>query len=235
MTLGEHQLAERLEQKLGDDYLPWYSVPLGPRPSRPEFMVLHPRRGLLILEVRDWSLKTIRRADQHYWQLFTDRTLTTRPNPAEVARQHAQDVVNALMRDTQLAEPGGQQSARLRFPWSHGVVFSSLTRQEFGEARLERFIEPQRALCSDEMLETVEPRELQSRLWGMFPFMMSGEMTPQMLERVRWILFPELRLAQEAPFDDSDPQAELPERMPVMDLAQERLMRSQVESGQPRA
>jgi hypothetical protein len=30
MTSGERRLAERLEQKLDEDYLLWYDVPVGP-------------------------------------------------------------------------------------------------------------------------------------------------------------------------------------------------------------
>ena len=49
MTSGEKRLAERLEQKLDADYLLWYDVPVGPKQSHPDFVILHPRRGLLIL------------------------------------------------------------------------------------------------------------------------------------------------------------------------------------------
>lgn len=226
MTPGEHMLAERLEQKLDADYLLWYDVPAGPRRSQPDFIVLHPRRGLLMLEVRDWSLKALHRMDQKNWQLLSNRMLTTRPNPAGQARQYAQEVADALRRDPQLLEPGGKQPAQLCFAWSYGVVFPSLTRQEFNHAQLARFIEPQRVLCSDEMLETVEARELQSRLWDMFAFMTGGLMSPAQRERVRWILFPELRLPPGAQLDDPDDHAALPEQMPVMDLQQERLARS---------
>lgn len=44
-TSGEKRLAERLEQKLEDDYLLWYDVPIGPKQTHPDFVVLHPRRG----------------------------------------------------------------------------------------------------------------------------------------------------------------------------------------------
>ena len=53
MTSGERRLAERLEQKLDDDYLLWYDVPMGPRNTHPDFCVMHPRRGILVLEVKD--------------------------------------------------------------------------------------------------------------------------------------------------------------------------------------
>jgi hypothetical protein len=47
MTSGEKRLAERLEQKLDDDYWLWYDVPMGPRNTHPDFCVMHPRRGIL--------------------------------------------------------------------------------------------------------------------------------------------------------------------------------------------
>ena len=56
MTSGERRLAERLEQKLDDDYLLWHAVPIGPRHLHPDFVVMHPRRGILILEVKDCDL-----------------------------------------------------------------------------------------------------------------------------------------------------------------------------------
>ena len=55
-TTGERRFAERLEKKLEDDYLCWFNVPIGPKALQPDFMVLHPNRGILILEVKDWKL-----------------------------------------------------------------------------------------------------------------------------------------------------------------------------------
>ena len=46
MTNGERRLAERLEQKLDDDYLLWYDVPMGPRNTHPDFCIMHPRGGI---------------------------------------------------------------------------------------------------------------------------------------------------------------------------------------------
>ena len=44
-------------------------------------------------------------------------------------------------------------------------------------AELQHAIEPNRVVCQDEMLESVDPEDLQSRLWGMFPYMMRGVMS----------------------------------------------------------
>ena len=227
MTPGERRLAERLEQKLDEDYLLWYDVPVGPRHLHPDFVVMHPRRGLLILEVKDWSPRTIQQADKQSWQVFMDGRLKTLPNPAEQARQYAHAVVDALKRDPQLVHAKGKYQGGLRFPWSYGVVFPNMTRKQFTEGQLDQVIEPHQVVCSDEVYESVDAEDLQSRLWGMFPYMMGGVMSLPQLERVRWILFPEVRVqTQGALFNDSDAEAELPSIMRVMDLQQEQLARS---------
>ena len=46
------RLAERLEKKLEDDYLCWFNIPGGPKALQPDFVIMHPMRGLLVLEVK---------------------------------------------------------------------------------------------------------------------------------------------------------------------------------------
>lgn len=88
-------------------------------------------------------------------------------------------------------------------------------------------MEPHLVICQDEMLETVDPEAFQERLWHMFPHAFGGALSLPQLDRVRWNLFPEVRVAtQGALFDDTDPEAELPDVMQVMDFQQEQLARS---------
>ena len=54
MTSGERRLAELRTNKLDSDYWLWYDVPMGLRNTHPDFCMLHPRRGILVLEVKDW-------------------------------------------------------------------------------------------------------------------------------------------------------------------------------------
>ncbi|WP_413893573.1 3'-5' exonuclease [Candidatus Skiveiella danica] len=227
MTSGERRVAERLEQKLDADYLLWYDVAVGPRHQHPDFVVMHPRRGILILEVKDWRLSTLIQANPQTWDIHTETGPKTLPSPLEQARQYAHQVVHALERDPQLVQPAGRHQGKLAFPWSYGVVLPNITRAQFDKAELHHALEPHRVVCQDEMLESVEPEALQSRLWDMFPFMMGGVMSLPQLDRVRWIMFPEVRVpTQDALFDETDANAELPSIMRVLDLQQEQLARS---------
>ncbi|MDB5893077.1 MAG: helicase, partial [Rhodoferax sp.] len=149
MTSGERRLAERLEQKLEDDYLLWYDVPIGPKQTHPDFVLLHPRRGALILETKDWRLDTIRKATPQYWEILTDGGVKAVINPLAQARHCAIQVVNALERDPQLLQAGGRHQGKLAFPWGHGVVFTRITRKQFDAAHLGGAIEPHRVICQD--------------------------------------------------------------------------------------
>jgi hypothetical protein len=224
MTQGERRTAERLEQKLDDDYLVWYDVPVGPKHAHPDFVVLHPRRGLLILEVKDWRLETIRTASKQTWEILAQGVPKYVPNPIEQARHYAHQVVDALARDPRLTNTDG----KVAFPWSYGVVLTHITRRQFDAAELHFAIEPHRVICSDEMTATVEAEDFQSRLWAMFPTLMRGTLSLPQIDRVRWILFPEVRVNTQIGLFPADEDASdaLPDIMRVMDLQQEQLARS---------
>lgn len=100
---GEKLVAERLHSHLEEDYLCWYDVPIGPKRLHPDFVILHPRRGLLVLEVKDWKRETLRRIDKHYVDLLTGAGgLKRESNPLEQLRQYAHAVVDRLSSDPQL-------------------------------------------------------------------------------------------------------------------------------------
>ena len=225
MTSGERRLAERLEGKLDEDYLVWYDVPVGPKQTHPDFVVIHPRRGILILETKDWRLETIRKASKQAWDIVPDGQHKVVINPLEQARHCAIQVVRALERDPLLVHDDGPHKGKLAFPWGHGVVFTNITRKQFTDAGLDQAIEPHYVLCKDEMLESAEPEAFQQRLWQMFPHAFGKAISLPQLERVRWIMFPQVRVPpQGALFAAQDD--ELPDIMRVMDLQQEQLARS---------
>lgn len=133
MTSGERRLAERLEQKLDDDYLLWYDVPVGPKQTHPDFVIIHPRRGLLILEVKDWRLDTIKSATRERFEIVPDGQPKVVINPLAQARHCAIQVVDALERDAQLA---GRRGApwQAGLPWAHHHPEDQLPQHEAAPA-----------------------------------------------------------------------------------------------------
>jgi hypothetical protein len=78
------------------------------------------------------------------------------------------------------------------------------------------------------MLEAVEAEDCKAACGTCSPSLMRGVMSLPQLDRVRWIMFPEVRVpVQLALFPaDGDAERTLPDIMRVMDLQQEQLARS---------
>jgi hypothetical protein len=229
MTPGERRFAQRLESKLEDDYLCWYDVPIGQSMRHPDFVVLHPKRGLLILEVKDWKLDTIQSITKSDVSLLTDKGLKHMANPLEQARQYAHAVVGVLEKDPQLVFSNGRMQGKLLFPWAYGVVLANISRKQFESTDLGEVLEPHRVICQDEMVESVEVEAFQKRLWDMFTVGGFGKLGLPQIDRVRWHMFPEIRLPpnQGGLFDEVEAEsAALPDILRVMDLQQEQLARS---------
>lgn len=235
MTSGEKRLSERLEQKLEDDYLLWYDVPVGPRQRRPDFIVFHPRRGLLVLEVKDWKPGTIQQADRTLFTLLTGSSSVKEHNPLMQARDCASEIYKVLQHDPALRHPPGHTyEGKLLMPWGYGVVLANISRKQFDAGQLDAVIPPHLVICQDEMYESVEAEAFQERLWAMFPQVFPTTLTLPQIDRVRWHLFPEIRVepgeGQFGLFAAGDRAAatkvEVPDLIKVMDAQQELLARS---------
>lgn len=232
MQAGERRLAQRLEAKLENDYLCWYDVPVGSGNAHPDFIILHPRRGILVLEVKDWKPDTLQSMTRSDAAILTATGLKHVLNPLEQARHYAEAVATLLQRDPQLTFSSGREKGRLRLPWAYGVVFSHMSRKQFDTGGLGEVIAPHLVVCQDEMTESVDPEAFQERLWQMFRIRFKCLLGLPQLDRIRWLLFPEVRIpASQATLFDSSSESEsdpsqLPELMKVMDLQQEQLARS---------
>jgi hypothetical protein len=236
LTPGERRFGTCLMRKLEDDYHVWINVPVGPKQFRPDFVVLHPGRGILVLEVKDWKLPTIRQMDRFSAQLLTDRGLTTTANPIEQARVYAISIKELLERDPLLVQQEtGRYQGHLLLPWGFGVILTNITRKQFEDAQLDQAIPGDKVICQDEMTETAEAEDIQKRLWGMFQYCFGGVLSLARIDRVRWHLFPEIRIQQGLLFnteaaDAPDPAQSiakvLPDVVKIMDLEQEKVARN---------
>ena len=235
LTSGERRFGTCLLRNLEDDYHCWVNVPVGPKQRRPDFIVLHPGRGILVLEVKDWKLPTIKQMDRFTAEIHTDRGLKTEVNPLEQARSSAIEIKELLERDPLLIQQEqGRYHGHLLLPWGFGVVLTNITRKQLVAAELDNAIPGDKVICQDEMTESVDAEAFQKRLWGMFTYSFGGVLSLARIDRVRWHLFPEIRIQQGNLFDvasdGADPQQSiakvLPDMIKIMDMAQERLARN---------
>ncbi len=236
---GERRFGKRLEALLEDDYLCWFDVPIGPARHYPDFLILHPSRGLLLLEVKDWKLDTLHHINKIFADLLINGAIKRVANPLEQARSYTMNVINKLAEDPQLCDASGNYQGKLCFPYGYGVVLTNITRKQLDSALTEEeqsLVLPGRlVICKDEMTESVDAMAFQERLWGMFQYDFRRRLTLPQIERVRWHLFPEIRIGDRqttlfSDFEEKGGGSAAPETIPdlvrVLDLEQETLARN---------
>ncbi len=233
MTPGERRLAQRLEEKLEDDYLLWYDVPVGKKQLHPDFIVLHPHRGLFILEVKDWKLDSIQNINPSTFTLITEDGVKEVKNPLKQARDYALAVNNMLEKDSTLVQQEGSHQGKLIIPYGYGVVFTNISRKDFHNSELPTVLGEHLIICKDEMLPNTDTGEFQQRLWELSAYNFGKTLTGSQIDRIRWHIFPDLRIntKQLSLFDldtkiEESPQLQIPDILKIMDLQQEQLARS---------
>ena len=238
MTPGERGFAARLLTKLENDYTVWFDLPVGDRQLRPDFIILHPGRGILILEVKDWKLDTIRSIDRKTVELLTKRGIQHVLNPLEQARLYALEIKEKLEKDPFLVEHDNPKfKGRLIFPWGYGVVLTNITRQQIEATQIDQAIEPAHVICKDEMTAHIKAEEFQQRLWNMFHYNYGSLLALSHIDRIRWHLFPEIRIESGSLFEEKNAPViqnvqpknnianTIPDLIKVMDNEQEKFAR----------
>jgi len=231
MTSGERRFAQRLMSHLEDDYLCWYEMAVGKKRRYSDFIILHPLRGILLIEVKDWKLESIQSGDRLSFRILTSKGPKSLTNPVEQARQCAHALVSQLQSDPLLVEEKGQYQGKLICPWGYGVVFSNIFRNQYQSYDFSDVIPEHMVICRDEMTESVEVEEFQERLWQMFNRSFPCQLTVPQRDRIRWHIFPEIRIIQPSLFENTfnfkqNNEFSLEETLKVFDLTQEQVARN---------
>lgn len=226
---GERLVLHQLKRSLSDDYMVWHDVPLGPKARQPDFVVLSPRQGILILEVKHWKRSTLSKANRDSVELKTERGLVTEANPLRQARDYAMELVDLMARDPLLVHADGPFKGKLLFPYGWGAVFSGLADKDVAELEFHSLFPKNQVLMRDDLDDAVNEATFQSRLWGMFTVSYPHTLSLPQRDRVRWHLFPEIRVQHQPALleeGEASPALTLPDLMQVMDLQQEQVART---------
>jgi hypothetical protein len=225
---GELRLAERLKDFLEENTVVWHNLPVGPRNRHPDFIIVHPANGLLVLEVKDWRLESIVSADKGQVELLTARGIVRESHPLEQARKYTFDVVRTLERDGQLLFPPGHRfMGKSIVPFGFGAVFTNITRRQFEQTDLRQVFAGHLCVFKDEMTESADPEEFRARVWRMVSQRFGEPLSMPQFDRLRALMFPEIRIRQIAlPLDEAPAPDPSDRTLAVMDMHQEQIARS---------
>ena len=227
---GERLVLEQLRRCLSDDYIVWYDIPVGPLQRQPDFVVFNPRRGILVLEVKHWKLSTIQAADRSRVTLALDDGPKSSQHPLEQAYECALQINTSLEKDPQLKQAEGRYVGKCAVPYGWGAIMSNIRHKQIADTDFEDIFPASRTLLRDDLDDAITPEQFQERLWGLFTTFFPTALTLPQQDRVRWHMFPEVRItnlsATQKAAAEKAGQLAIPDLIQVMDMNQEQAARS---------
>ncbi|GAA0343246.1 nuclease-related domain-containing DEAD/DEAH box helicase [Bacillus carboniphilus] len=200
-TAGERLLFRTLKTYLPDDYIVYYEPNI--HGKRPDFVIIGPDLGLVVLEVKDYTKNTLFQLNQDEWTLVTSSGEQTKTkSPIKQARDYTFHIVDALKKDRSLVQLEGKYQFQLKFPYGFGAVFTRLYQKDFIEEGLYSVIEPSLCLTRDEIdpeKEAFSEENLVEKIMNMFvvPYRLREPLMKEDMDAIRYHLFPEVRISAE--------------------------------------
>jgi len=196
---GERVVFNKLRRLLPNPYFIWFEPTLfGKRKSsRPDFIVLGPDIGLVIIEVKDWTLDRIRAANRETFELRLGSRIERRTNPAQQARSYVLDAITQLenckysnpdLYQT-LLQTRGAYRGKLAFPVFALVAFPHITRREWEASplKLDQMLHAQDILLQDDFSDGLSNRLKNA---AVFP----TNLSEKQMQTIKWLMYPETRI-----------------------------------------
>lgn len=228
-TVGERLLFRTLKNYLPDDYIVYYEPDiLG---KRPDFVILGPDLGIVILEVKDYTKNTLIQLNQDEWIIRSSAGVQTKvKNPLKQAREYMFHMMDKLKQDHNLIQLEGRYQYNLKFPCGAGAVFTRLSQKDFIENDLYSVIDIDLSFTRDEIdpdRDGFSEENLFEKISNMFfvPFRLKEPLSQEDIDRIRYIIFPEVRISAEfkQPIPHQEQLLLSMHDIKTMDLLQEKL------------
>jgi len=183
-TAGERKLFELFRTALPRTCIVRYEILLGERHYRPDYTLIDPQRGVLVIEVKDWRVQNISKATpEQFYVRYGKGSMTPQMNPhkkCEIYLRHTRENLAAM---PVLRGNGGD----LHVPVSYLVAFPNISRQEFVSKGFNKIIPHDHALLREDLARDGQPfiRRYEQAL----P-LLSAPLTAEQEKAVRRALFP---------------------------------------------
>jgi hypothetical protein len=201
-TSGEKWLFNFFRDWLPDDFTVWYEPVIQGR--YPDFTILSDSFGLIVLEVKAWSLSQIHSADDESVEIVVsdgEPMLTERrKNPLRQVREYAFQLIDLLKGQPILRNPSGDHQGKLCFPYSYGVVFLDITKDDLERSELSRLFPTERVICRNELSELARAKDLKgtvARLGELFHDRFDFEpLTADQLSTAKGVIHPDVIISK---------------------------------------
>ncbi len=203
-SAGEKYLYNILS-RLPDDFSVWYEPDINER--YPDFIILSPNFGILIIEVKGWYPSSILKANSDYfeikWKKDGIETNKREKSPLIQGRDYLLELLKQLERYPILTQKPGNYQGKLCFPYSVGAVMSNISYKQASEHDFYKQVLPiKKVVYRDELLDWNEGKISNEKIIKRFQEMLKFQfkfpkLTPEQIYTIKGLIYPELVIRQQ--------------------------------------
>jgi hypothetical protein len=228
---GEERLFDVLK-RLPDNCIVYYEPIVTDR--YPDFVVIIPALGVLVIEVKGWYLGWIDDADEERVSVREDGGPVRKDHPTQQARQYMYRLMDEARRcdfAKVLLHPSGERAGNFLFPFGYFALLTNITREQMNKSdkpRVRQACSSGRNVTRDvlEHWESLDSDQLMGALKTQFnPFWPIEPLNQRQIDRLRGVIHSDIVISSPA-LSDGDCIPEGVDALKVLDLQQEREARN---------
>lgn len=198
---GEERTFQILK-RLPDDYTVYYEPNIDNR--RPDFVVIAPDLGVIIIEVKGWHISDILRGTDSEIIINDDGREKSEIHPLLQARNYQWRLVNLAKKHpkfNELLQKEGPHKNHFIFPFAHFVILPNISNENIrndNKLNFSTLFPPKNTMIRDNLihLESEDPGTIRDVLKSYFdPIWEFPPLTPEQIDIIRAIVHPEIILS----------------------------------------
>lgn len=127
-TAGERELIDLLCNFLDETWIIFYEPLI--EDIRPDIVLFSSFYGIIVVEIKDWTTKTIKSLAPDYWVINTQMGEKRVSSPLKQVSEYSFKLINYFSKHKELIHSEGSNQGKLIFPVGHFCLFTRLSPAE---------------------------------------------------------------------------------------------------------
>jgi hypothetical protein len=133
------------------DFNCYFQPSIGSQGKRPDFVLVCRALGILIIEVKDWKIHQIKKADHDQFTVHRGDAYKKLTNPDKQAKGYVDTLKEQLGKTREFLSTDPWHEGQLKIPIGRMVAFPNISQEEFRQSGLHGLISPERSLFKDDI------------------------------------------------------------------------------------
>ena len=193
-TGGEKLVFKAIQENTPDSWVCYANFRIVGQ-GRPDFCLIGPDLGLLILEVKDLSINNVKEANPEEWVVQRNGNWEKEKHPLAQANDYKIEAAKRLNRVKELRN----QKGKIKLPYGHGAVLPNISRADLNSKKylsppLSSTFETTKVICQDELpLNQGQSTTFRERILAMNSFFKFEGISDEEVNIVQAAVFPDVR------------------------------------------